>query len=606
MKIAPAELISVLFVLSKPMKAVFEHPNFARCPDQPDLPFAVAARMLGARDFLRAGFLSGVISGSLDADKLDYMARDSHHAGLPLGLDLDRLISKLEVVIVTPKNAPNKDLSSRAAQSQNNRVFELGISLAGVGAYEQSVIGRVLLYDRLYHHHKIRAAESMARTLLDAYRRNSGVPLTLRTLYTAVSDEAFIAKLGDGFSEAQAASSHLAVQITLRDLYYRAFCFASRFIPLEKLAEAEKRQSRILIWTALVGCVMDPNKRSELGDEILRLATRILDVIPELKTPEVSLEAHDVIVDLPANKVAVRGNDILTRTESGDVAIPNLYFDPEGWSKAYESQKQIGYVFAPRSSRLVVALASRIVFFEKFHMATNLEGEKAAKTVGLVKPEWIDALRNAGLCSDQCCEVLQNPQLVLVPITHLRIPDLWLGSEIYDRLAEVFPAGLPGPTVEQISTTLGHLASFAQMCEKGSVLKKEFLEKDLQEALRNHLRSREVEIIEGAKFGGGETDLLVGPGPGYTVVENKIAGSTDDPFKSKPSAGWQARRYSISTVGRINFVIIGYEPLTEKGLTSLANRIRVHSFGTKTDLYASVILVVPFAMPVPSMARAPK
>jgi hypothetical protein len=613
MRIAPAELISVLFILSNHMKAVFEHPNFSTCGDRSELPFAVAARVLGARDFLRAGYLSGIVSGPLDADKLDYMARDSHHAGVPIGLDLDRLINKLEVVIITASNAHNEDLSQRAAAASTERLFELGISLTGVGAYEQSVIGRVLLYDRLYHHHKIRTAESMARVLLDLYQLRSKSPLTLTTLYTAASDEAFVSQLGNEDPAVESALTHLARRIVMRDLYYRAFSFAPRFLPLQNLTQAEQRQSRVLIWNPLIASVMDSSQRRLLVIEILDRCRQIGEVVPDLKISGSDLGEHNIIIDLPANKAVVRGNDILTRTESGDVAIPNLYFDPEGWSKAYESQKQAGYVFSPRSSIPVVALASKIVFYEKFHVATTNEGEKASKTFTLVKQEWIDEVLQAGLCSAQCAEVIANPRIILAPIkpSYLRIPRSWsdarpgLLSKICDQLAEVFPMGLPASTMERISATLEHLTSFVDICEKGGdVLKSGFLEKDLQKALRNHLRSRGAEVLEGTEFGGGKTDLLIGPAPGYTVVENKIAGKTDEPFASKPNSPWQARRYSISVVQRVNFVVIGYEPVSESGLTSLTHRIDVQRSGKKTDQYASVVFSVPFGGPVPSKARA--
>jgi hypothetical protein len=73
--------------------------------------------------------LSGVLSGPLDADKLDYMARDSHHAGLPVGIDVKRSISRLQVVTVTPPNAPNESVRKRARAMPNERPHELGISI---------------------------------------------------------------------------------------------------------------------------------------------------------------------------------------------------------------------------------------------------------------------------------------------------------------------------------------------------------------------------------------------------------------------------------------------------------------------------------------------
>ena len=120
--IAPGEVVAALLVLSNPLKNVFEHPNFGATSRAAELPGSICSRILGSRSHLDAGYLSGVISGPLDAaDKLDYMARDSHHAGLPIGLDLHRLISKLEVVTVTPETTSNPEMRERAQAARNQR-----------------------------------------------------------------------------------------------------------------------------------------------------------------------------------------------------------------------------------------------------------------------------------------------------------------------------------------------------------------------------------------------------------------------------------------------------------------------------------------------------
>src|SRR5262249_50057658 len=152
--IAPGEIVAVLLILSEPLRQVFESPNLGATDLPGRLPFSICARILGSRDFLDAGYLSGIISGPLDADKLDYMARDCHHAGLPIGLDLHRLISKLEVVTVTPDATSIPEMRARAETSPHKRYHEIGISLSGLGAYEQLIVGRAILYDRLYYHHK--------------------------------------------------------------------------------------------------------------------------------------------------------------------------------------------------------------------------------------------------------------------------------------------------------------------------------------------------------------------------------------------------------------------------------------------------------------------
>ena len=112
------------------------------------------------------------------------------------GKSRDRLISKLEVVTVTPENAPNDDLHQRAEDAPKRRFYEVGLSLTGLGAFEQMIIGRVMLYDRMYYHHKVRAAEAMARKLVQLAEQEGSRNLTLAELFHEVSDETMIDLLG--------------------------------------------------------------------------------------------------------------------------------------------------------------------------------------------------------------------------------------------------------------------------------------------------------------------------------------------------------------------------------------------------------------------------
>ena len=57
----------------------------------------------------------------------------------------------------------------------------------------------------------------------------------------------------------------------------------------------------------------------------------------------------------------------------------HLFFDPERWSEAYEHQKQCGFVFTPRSRVPLVALASRIMFYEYFGVVMDQQADRAAK-----------------------------------------------------------------------------------------------------------------------------------------------------------------------------------------------------------------------------------
>jgi uncharacterized protein len=94
-----------------------------------------------------------IISSQLDADRLDYLLRDSHMTGVTYGrYDLDWL---LEVIELAQIPTGKEDLG-------------LAINLKkGWHAAEQFVIGRYLMYQQVYYHKTIRSAERMIKLIFE-------------------------------------------------------------------------------------------------------------------------------------------------------------------------------------------------------------------------------------------------------------------------------------------------------------------------------------------------------------------------------------------------------------------------------------------------------
>ena len=617
-KIATSETIAVLVVLSDEMRLVFEHPHFEAVKESTMLAPAVAARILGSRSALDAGYLSGVISGPIDADKIDYMARDSHHSGFPIGLDMSRLISKLEVIIITAENAPNEKLKERAREA-GGKAYEMGIALSGLGAYEQMIIGRVLLYDRLYYHHKVRAAESMLRKLVELVGEEDCEPLDLETYFELSSEGEYIS-VWSGITDSYSVSSggsrsrSLGEALLSRQLYHRAFSFAARFIAgLDGLPEADQRDTRQLQWDEVFSTLLSDEGRRTFSVEIQQLAVNLGGAIPELSQSAKDISPEHVLIDFPMNKTVVRGNDMLTRTEAGEVVPPNLFFDPEKWSQAYEHQKQAGHIFAPREHLPLVCVASKIAFFNRFNLVMSPEADNLAKTAGLVQPEWIRHARDLQLCSIECAEALLEKKLILLRISpaDIDLPDAWRSAdpELATRLANGFrdaiPSGLPARANQSVLKSIAELITFIERTEKAGTFTKfdHLSEKVLQQELKKHLLSREVKVREGEGVGGGETDLILYDA---VVIENKVRGTTADPFAVGPDYQYQARRYSIALLQRVSFVILAYQPASEGAILPLTQRIKVSQLEGVPEDHAQVRVVIPWGYGVPSNAKAPK
>jgi hypothetical protein len=250
-------------------------------------------------------------------------------------------------------------------------------------------------------------------------------------------------------------------------------------------------------------------------------------------------------------------------------------------------------------------LASRITFFEQFKVVMNPNADVAAKVSGLISPDWIDLAAEKGLCSSECRSALRDKHVALIRfrLEDVRVPPSWQSSDpdchvrIVEGLQDVLPGGLPSGEHASVVAALEHVTLFLDMSESGGlfVKKSSLTEKELQGLLRNHLRSRGVNVTEGTEVAGGETDLIL---PGNVVVENKVRGEMADPYVQQ-QFGYQARRYAISLVKSVAFVVLAYKPSSEAALLPLPDRIRVLPIARG---FAEIRFLVPWGLSVPSKA----
>lgn len=97
--------------------------------------------------------MRSILSGPIDIDKMDYLERDSLHAGVPYGRNFDR---------------------SRLIQSLlvNEAGDGLAISAKGKTAAELMVFARYVMFSEVYWHHAVRSATCMfARSFYELHRQ---------------------------------------------------------------------------------------------------------------------------------------------------------------------------------------------------------------------------------------------------------------------------------------------------------------------------------------------------------------------------------------------------------------------------------------------------
>jgi uncharacterized protein len=108
-----------------------------------DAPARIMALIRGQS----ASPLQGLISGSLDLDKIEYLRRDALMCGVPYGeIDADRLINSLVVL------------------SSGQR--RIAIQEKGVSALESLLFAKYQMYRNVYWHHAVRSATAMYKRLV--------------------------------------------------------------------------------------------------------------------------------------------------------------------------------------------------------------------------------------------------------------------------------------------------------------------------------------------------------------------------------------------------------------------------------------------------------
>lgn len=151
--------------------------------------------------------LQGLISGSIDLDKVDYLSRDSRMCGVPYGIvDVDRLLSALTLLEVEPGR------------------YEVGVQEKGISALESLLFAKYQMYRNVYWHHAVRSATCMfKRTVRSAVRRGS---LTMPAIADATDD---------GLMEVLISRDHsqLAACIRARRLHKRALDLPASDVPSE-------------------------------------------------------------------------------------------------------------------------------------------------------------------------------------------------------------------------------------------------------------------------------------------------------------------------------------------------------------------------------------
>lgn len=151
--------------------------------------------------------LQGLISGSLDLDKIEYLKRDAFMCGVNYGdIDADRLLDSLTIVENPEGGEPM-----------------VGIFEKGLSALESLLFAKYQMYRNVYWHHAVRSATAMYKRLVEGALRAGTLDAGSLASFT---DEGLLHELGER------APTTLLSAMRERRLYKRVFeCPAAELQP---------------------------------------------------------------------------------------------------------------------------------------------------------------------------------------------------------------------------------------------------------------------------------------------------------------------------------------------------------------------------------------
>jgi hypothetical protein len=331
--------------------------------------------------------LHELISGPFDADKLDYMTRDAFMAGVPVVTDIPRLVQKVRGVWLSKDDVPEEILKEVAAGP--TRYLMIGISHSGGRTLDELMLGRTLLFDKIYRHHKVRAIEAMVAFILVQVTRVASihpalVPLrfTDEELLDLTLDQitALATKpLSDEETKDLDTALAFARRAKVRDLFVRCFAFSQR-MPLDPYEADDDQRAGLVLLQRTIERVDDRGSFAKLiAEELRTLVDRVGEPVLE---PYASHDLSSWIwLDPPEssrqNNVFARANLI---TDSNRVVrYRDDYAESKGWADAYLQARDVGYVFAPRELAPFLFLATEKVVREKFRVRTPTSMVEYAK-----------------------------------------------------------------------------------------------------------------------------------------------------------------------------------------------------------------------------------
>jgi len=402
-KPSPHEFFSYLIVTSKSFREFFETicDKYSLCFDLDEIASRIVGRSKSRQDKYKTDF----INGPIDADKLDYFHRDSQFSGIPIQLDIDRLLQEISI--------------SQIPIDQKKAVRTLTVSTSGITCIEQFIFNKMILYSTIYSHHKVEAIDCMLKGIFE-YIMNNHICLNIGDTEREIKYPDDFLYLSDSNLFALADSTRdcelkrLINNIRRRHLLKRAFVISRKTlikewdeitpsynedllkIVEEKNLSVEEKLYQIksklegthshskVGMSGILNLLDQGANKLEKHNYLRGLAKKIFERAMQISKDSLKCKPYEIWIDMPKSPSSEEIQDSMmvraNREVDGNFKSIDKYFPFPQYKDLYENNRLNGYVFAPEDSVEVVSIAAKDVLEKSLGIKFNNHAFRPSST----------------------------------------------------------------------------------------------------------------------------------------------------------------------------------------------------------------------------------
>jgi HD superfamily phosphohydrolase len=263
-------------------------------------------------------YLTEIINGHYDVDKLEYLNRDAKTAGLPISYDKARYFQKIDIL--------EKDGKASLVMGQG-----------GIQCVDQLALGKIMLFPYVYQHHKVLTTDTIIQDIVHKLLEKECILENIKIshpidmlLFTDSDILAYSAKSEDN------DLNLLLGQIKSRTLPKRAFVFHREYLQESKKDDGSSEQENINSFLKQIDNPIDLKKlREEMANKISSAVNRTLNY-------------HEILITRPSlfrGLLSMSSAPIITKSNEC-VTVDSLWL-LSGWSDAHENKTDYVYFHVP-------------------------------------------------------------------------------------------------------------------------------------------------------------------------------------------------------------------------------------------------------------------